>query len=79
MTIEDCLGGDITTQTVAHLAGSRRPDYLFSSTDFNRWVDVHVAQDAPKRRAGMLPVPTTPGLGITVDEKVLSKPVLSMK
>jgi L-alanine-DL-glutamate epimerase-like enolase superfamily enzyme len=79
MTIEDSWGGDITTATVAHLAGSTRPEYLFSSTDFNSYVDVHVADDAPKRRAGMLPVPTAPGLGITVNEKVLGKPVFSMK
>lgn len=79
MTIEDCWGGDITTATVAHLAGSTRPEYLFSSTDFNSYVDVHLAHDAPKRREGMLPVPTAPGLGITVDEKMLGKPVLSMK
>jgi len=79
MTIEDSWGGDITTATVAHLAGSTLPEYLFSSTDFNSYVDIQVAHDAPKRRDGMLPVPTTPGLGITVDEKVLGKPVFSMK
>jgi L-alanine-DL-glutamate epimerase-like enolase superfamily enzyme len=79
MTIEDCWGGDITTATVAHLAGSTLPEYLFSSTDFNSYVDVQVAHDAPKRKEGMLPVPTKPGLGITVDEKVLGKPVFSMK
>ena len=79
MTIEDCWGGDITTATVAHLAGSTRPEYLFSSTDFNSYVDVQVAPDAPQRREGMLPVPTMPGLGITIDETMLGKPVLSMK
>ncbi|MGD2015081.1 MAG: mandelate racemase/muconate lactonizing enzyme family protein [Desulfobacterales bacterium] len=78
MTIEDSWGGDVTTATVAHLAGSTRPGYLFSSTDFNSYVDVQVAHDAPKRKEGMLSVPTTPGLGITVNEKVLGKPVFSM-
>ena len=79
MTIEDSWGGDITTATVAHLAGSTRSEFLFSSTDFNSYVDVQVAHDAPKRKEGMLPVPTRPGLGITVDEKVLGQPVFSMK
>jgi L-alanine-DL-glutamate epimerase-like enolase superfamily enzyme len=79
MTIEDSWGGDVTTATVAHLAGSTQPEYLFSSTDFNSYVDVQVALDAPKRKEGMLPVPTAPGLGITVNEKVLGQPVFSLK
>ncbi len=79
MTIEDSWGGDITTAAIAHLAGSTRPEFLFTSTDFNSYIDIHLAEDAPLRREGYLRVPSEPGLGIHVDEKMLGKPVLSLK
>jgi L-alanine-DL-glutamate epimerase-like enolase superfamily enzyme len=78
MTIEDSWGGDVTTAAIAHLAGSTRPEYLFTATDFNSYVDVSVAEDAPRRQAGRLPVPTGPGLGIHVDEARLGEPVLTV-
>jgi L-alanine-DL-glutamate epimerase-like enolase superfamily enzyme len=76
MTIEDSWGGDVTTAAIAHLAGSTRPEFLFSSTDFNSYVDVEVSPDAPRRREGRLPVPAGAGLGITVDERTLGRPVV---
>jgi L-alanine-DL-glutamate epimerase-like enolase superfamily enzyme len=79
MTIEDSWGGDIATATIAHLVGSTRPEFYFSSTDFNSYNDVHVAQDAPRRENGRLKIPLGPGLGIHVDEKILGKPVLTLK
>ena len=79
MTIEDSWGGDLATATIAQLAGSTRPDYLFTSTDFNSYIDLHIAEDAPMRKDGRLAVPLRPGLGITVNEKKLGKPVLTMK
>ena len=79
MTIEDSWGGDITTATIAHLAGSTRPQFLFSSTDFNSYIDVRVAPDAPWGKEGRLAVPAAPGLGITVDEKKLGPPILTLK
>src|SRR6266511_4996839 len=36
MTIEDTWGGDIVTAAIAHLAHSTPPEFLFTSTDFNR-------------------------------------------
>jgi L-alanine-DL-glutamate epimerase-like enolase superfamily enzyme len=78
MTIEDSWGGDITTATMAQLAGSTRPEFLFTSTDFNSYVDLSVSPDAPRRRQGRLAVPKGPGLGITVDEGKLGKPVVSV-
>jgi cis-L-3-hydroxyproline dehydratase len=77
MTIEDSWGGDVTTATIAHLAGSTRPEFLFTSTDFNSYVDVSLASDAPRRRHGRLAVPVGPGLGIHVDEPRLGAPVLT--
>ncbi len=79
MTLEDSWGGDIATATIAHLVGSTHPDFHFTSTDFNSYNDYRVAEDAPWREKGRLPVPNAPGLGITVDEKKLGEPVLTVK
>lgn len=79
MTLEDSWGGDITTTTIAHLVGSTKPEFLFTTTDFNSYIDVQVAEDAPRRRGGRLAVPSGPGLGITVDLKKLGKPLLTVK
>jgi L-alanine-DL-glutamate epimerase-like enolase superfamily enzyme len=79
MTIEDSWGGDITTAAIAHLVGSTQPEFYFTSTDFNSYNDVHLAEDAPMRKEGKLEVPSRPGLGISVDEKKLGKPVLTLK
>jgi L-alanine-DL-glutamate epimerase-like enolase superfamily enzyme len=76
MTLEDSWGGDITTATIAHLVGSTRPAFLFTSTDFNSYIDKVIAPDAPRRKEGRLAVPTAPGLGITVDVKSLGTPVV---
>ena len=78
MTIEDSWGGDITTATIAHLAGSTRPELLFTSTDFNSYIDTRLADDAPRRAAGRLQVPNGPGLGIHVDVGRLGAPVVSV-
>jgi L-alanine-DL-glutamate epimerase-like enolase superfamily enzyme len=78
MTIEDSWGGDITTATIAHLAGSTRPEFLFTSTDFNSYVDLSVSPDAPRRSNGRLAVPSGPGLGLSVNEGTLGKPVVSI-
>jgi len=78
MTIEDSWGGDITTATIAQLAGSTRPEFLFTSTDFNSYVDISVSPNAPRRSNGRLAVPGGPGLGIAVDEGKLGNPVVSV-
>ncbi len=77
MTIEDSWGGDITTATIAHLAGSTRPEFLFTSTDFNSYIDLTIAEDAPRRSNGRLSVPKGAGLGISIDEQKLGKPVFT--
>ncbi len=79
MTLEDSWGGDITTAAIAHLVGSTRSEFYFTSTDFNSYNDVHLAEDAPRRKKGRLDVPAGPGLGIHVDEKKLGKPVVIIK
>lgn len=78
LTIEDTWGGDITTATIAHLAHSTPPDYLFSSTDFNSYVTVSIAAGAPQRNGGRLAASDAPGLGIEPRWDVLGDPVLSI-
>jgi cis-L-3-hydroxyproline dehydratase len=78
LTIEDTWGGDITTAAIAHLAHSTPPEYLFSSTDFNSYVTVSIADGAPQRKNGRMASSANPGLGIAPKMSVLGKPVLSV-
>ena len=75
MTIEDTWGGDIVTAAIAHLAHSTPPALLFSSTDFNSYVTVTIAENAPRREGGRLSAPKAPGLGIVPRMDVLGQPV----
>ena len=76
MTIEDSWGGDIVTAAIAHLAHSTPTAMLFTSTDFNSYVRVSIAEGAPQRVNGRLAASTKPGLGITPRMDVLGDPVL---
>jgi L-alanine-DL-glutamate epimerase-like enolase superfamily enzyme len=79
MTIEDAMGGDIVTASVAHLVGSTRPEYVFSTTCMNSWVTDRFAADAPEARNGRTWVPSGPGLGIEVDESWLGEPLFTAR
>lgn len=79
LTIEDTWGGDITTAAIAHLANSTPPEFLFSTTDFNSYVTVSTAKNAPQRKNGRMAAPTAPGLGVEPRMEVLGKPVLVVK
>jgi L-alanine-DL-glutamate epimerase-like enolase superfamily enzyme len=79
MTIEDSWGGDISTAAIAHLAASTKPEFYFTSTDFNSYNDVHLAEDAPRREEGWLKAPEGAGLGIHVDEELLGSPVVTVE
>jgi L-alanine-DL-glutamate epimerase-like enolase superfamily enzyme len=76
MTVEDTWGGDIVTAAIAHLAHSTPPELLFTSTDFNSYVTVSIAEGAPHKVNGRLAAPRQPGLGIEPRMDVLGKPVL---
>lgn len=76
MTVEDTWGGDIVTAAISHLAHSTPPEFLFTSTDFNSYVTVSIAEGAPRKANGRLAAPLTPGLGVTPRMDVLGKPVL---
>lgn len=79
MTIEDSWGGDIVTAAIAHLAHSAPEDSRFTSTDFNSYVTVSIAEGAPQRDNGMMRASTGPGLGIEPRRDVLGEPVLEIK
>ena len=76
MTIEDSWGGDITTAAIAHLAHSTPTEFLFTSTDFNSYVTVSTAENAPQRDNGRMAASTEPGLGISPRMDVLGEPVV---
>jgi L-alanine-DL-glutamate epimerase-like enolase superfamily enzyme len=75
VTIEDTWGSDIATAAIAHLAHSTPPAHLFTSTDFNSYVTVSTAEDAPRRHGGRMAAPEAPGLGIEARMEVLGAPV----
>jgi L-alanine-DL-glutamate epimerase-like enolase superfamily enzyme len=79
MTIEDSWGGDIVTAAIAHLAHSTPPDFLFTSTDFNSYVTVSIADGAPWRINGRMAASLAPGLGITPRFEVLGDPIVEVE
>lgn len=78
MTLEDSWGGDIVTAAIAHLAHSTPPEFLFTATDFNSYVTVSIAENAPQRKNGRMAASTTPGLGISPWREVLGSPVVEV-
>jgi L-alanine-DL-glutamate epimerase-like enolase superfamily enzyme len=78
MTIEDSWGGDIVTAAIAHLAHSTPGELMFTSTDFNSYVTVSMAEGAPRRVQGRMAASTGPGLGIVPRLEVLGKPVVEV-
>jgi cis-L-3-hydroxyproline dehydratase len=78
LTIEDTWGGDIATAAIAHLAHSTPPQYLFTTTDFNSYVTVSIAEGAPQRKNGRMAAGQTAGLGVEPRWEVLGKPVFSV-
>ena len=78
MTLEDSWGGDITTAAIAHLAHSTPEALRFTSTDFNSYVTVSIADGAPRRVDGYMKASSGPGLGITPRLDVLGPVVVDV-
>ncbi|MEX1184923.1 MAG: cis-3-hydroxy-L-proline dehydratase [Gemmatimonadota bacterium] len=74
MTVEDSWGGDIITAAIAHLAHSTPTELLFTSTDFNSYGTVTIADGAPTGVNGRMRAPDAPGLGVEPRLDVLGKP-----
>ena len=78
MTLEDSWGGDIVTAAISHLAHSTPSEFLFTSTDFNSYVTVDIADGAPQRVNGRMAASTAPGLGVTPKMDVLGPVVVEV-
>lgn len=78
MTLEDSWGGDITTAAIVHLAQSTPEEYRFTSTDFNSYVTVSTADEAPQRVQGYMQAGTKPGLGMSPKMDVLGRRVVDV-
>lgn len=78
LTIEDTWGGDIVTAAIAHLAHSTPARYRFSSTDFNSYGTVTIADGAPERVRGRMSASRQPGLGVRPRMKTLGRPVIEV-
>lgn len=79
MTIEDTWGGDIVTAAIAHLAHSTPARSLFSTTDFNSYVTVSIADGAPTRVKGRMAASRQPGLGVRPRMGVLGRPLIDVR
>ena len=78
MTLEDSWGGDIVTAAIAHFAHSTPEQFRFTSTDFNSYVTVSIADGAPQRLLGMMRASEMPGLGIEPIADVLGPTVVDV-
>jgi len=78
MTLEDSWGGDITTAAIAHLAHSTPEEFRFTSTDFNSYVTVSIADGAPLRDNGCMQAGVAPGLGILPRRQILGPRVVEV-
>jgi L-alanine-DL-glutamate epimerase-like enolase superfamily enzyme len=79
VTIEDTWGGDVVSATSAHLAATTQRHALLTVSFMNDWTAEHVAGYQPRSQAGFGSAPTSPGLGIAIDKKMLGKPVFTAR
>ena len=79
MTIEDSWGGDIATEAIAHLAHSTPEKFIFSSTDFSNYNSFNYALVPPKSENGCFVASDNPGLGTTIDEKLIGNPIFKIE
>src|SRR5262249_57071607 len=78
VTMEDSGGGDVVTAAMAHLAASTPPKALLNGMLINMLVNERIAEGTPEPNDGWSEVSGRPGLGITVDERALGKPLFSI-
>lgn len=79
VTMEDSGGGDIVTAATAHLAASTPAKSLLNGMLINMLVNERIAEGTPEPKDGWTEVSRRPGLGITVDEKALGKPLFTIR
>jgi L-alanine-DL-glutamate epimerase-like enolase superfamily enzyme len=75
LTVEDSGGGDIITAAMAHFSAST-PDRFFMNGFFTgSMVKERITEWGCKNSSGFGELPTGTGLGISVDEEILGKPI----
>lgn len=75
MSIQDTVGSEISCAIILHIAQSTPRHLLRCALDPRAMIDISVANlDAPVMDGGVT-APTTPGLGITPDMRVLGDPI----
>ena len=79
MTLEDSWGGDIVTAAIAALAHSCPPEFQFTSTDFNSYGTVSIADGAPQRVNGRMSASPEPGLGFAPKMDVLGRRMVEVR
>jgi cis-L-3-hydroxyproline dehydratase len=75
LTIEDSWGGDLTSAAVSHLGASTPEHALFAVSFMNDWTDNHLCGYQPRSDHGRGAAPSTPGLGVSVNQEKLGAPV----
>jgi L-alanine-DL-glutamate epimerase-like enolase superfamily enzyme len=76
MTVEDSAGGDIVSAAMAQVGATIPDAFLINGSLIGRMVEERHATDwSPLDGGGFGLLPPGPGLGITVDESQLGKPV----
>lgn len=76
LTLENPWRGDISTGANAHLAHVTPTELLFTTTDFNSYGPVSIADGAQQRGNGRMAASTSPGLGPTPKMNVLGNAVV---
>ena len=67
------------TAATAHLAASTPAKSLLNGMLINMLVNERIAEGTPEPKDGWTEVSRRPGLGITVDEKALGKPLFTIR
>lgn len=79
VNVEDAWGGDLTTAAVSHLAASTCPETLTMVSFMNDWTNEHLAGHQPRSVDGWGRAPSSPGLGVEVDEALLGSPFATFR
>jgi L-alanine-DL-glutamate epimerase-like enolase superfamily enzyme len=75
LTVEDSGGGDIITAAMAHLSASTPERFFVNGFFTGSMVKERITEWGCKNSGGFGELPAGPGLGISVDEEILGKPI----
>jgi L-alanine-DL-glutamate epimerase-like enolase superfamily enzyme len=75
LTVEDSGGGDIITAAMAHFSASTLDRFFMNGFFTGSMVKERITEWGCKNSGGFGELPIGSGLGITVDEEILGKPI----